>query len=54
VVPLFLGIGKHAREDRPRLVATLRVTHPQIAFVVKPSIGEEAQVLELLARIAIS
>jgi len=54
VLPLFLGIGKHAREDMPRLVAKLRVTHPQIAFVLKPSIGEEAQVLELIARIAIS
>ena len=54
VVPLFLGIGKHARENMPRLVAKLRVTHPKIAFVLKPSIGEEAQVLELIARIAIS
>lgn len=54
VVPLFLGIGKHAREDMPRLMAKLRVSHPQILFILRPSIGEEAQVLELIARIAIS
>lgn len=54
VLPLFLGMGKHAREDMPRLIAKLRVTHPQIDFTLKPSIGEEAQVLELIARIAIS
>jgi sirohydrochlorin cobaltochelatase len=54
VVPLFLGIGKHAREDLPRLIAKLRLNHPQIEFILKPAIGEEAQVLELIARIAIS
>ncbi len=54
VVPLFLGIGKHAREDMPRLIARLRISHPQIDFVLKPSVGEESQVLELIARIAIS
>ncbi len=54
VVPLFLGIGKHAREDMPRLMAKLRVSHPQILFILRPSIGEEAQVIELIARIAIS
>jgi sirohydrochlorin cobaltochelatase len=54
VMPLFLGMGKHAREDLPRLIAKLRSSYPQIAFVLKPSVGEEAQVLELIARIAIS
>ena len=54
VVPLFLGIGKHAREDLPRLITQLRTSHPKITFVLKPTIGEEAQVLELIARIAIS
>lgn len=54
VVPLFLGIGKHAREDLPRLIAKLRIRHPQIEFILKPAIGEETQVLELIARIAIA
>jgi sirohydrochlorin cobaltochelatase len=54
VLPLFLGVGKHAREDIPRLMAALRASYPQIVFDLRPSIGEEAQVIELLARLAIS
>jgi sirohydrochlorin cobaltochelatase len=54
VVPLFMGVGKHAREDLPILLATLRASHPQIVFDLRPSLGEEPQIIELIARIAIS
>ncbi len=54
VVPLFLGVGKHAREDLPLLMAELKSNHPQIAFNLRLAIGEEAQVIELMARIALS
>ncbi len=54
VMPLFLGVGKHAREDLPRLLATLQARHPHITFDLKPAIGEDAQVIELMARIALS
>ncbi len=54
VMPLFLGMGKHAREDLPLLFAALRERHPQIAFDVKPALGEEPGVIELIARIAMS
>lgn len=54
VLPLFLGVGKHARDDLPRLMTTLQANHPSIVFELKPAIGEEAQVIELLARLAIS
>jgi len=54
VVPLFLGVGKHAREDLPLLMAELKSIHPQIAFNLRLAIGEEAQVIELMARIALS
>ena len=54
VVPLFLGVGKHAREDLPLLMAALQTRHPQIAFKLRPAIGEEAQMIELMARIALS
>ena len=52
VLPLFLGVGKHAREDTPLLMAALRARHPRIVFDLRPSIGEELQVIELLARLA--
>ena len=54
VVPLFLGVGKHARDDLPLLMAALRASHPHIAFNLRPAIGEEAQVIELMAQIALS
>ncbi len=54
IVPMFLGIGKHARDDLPILLAKLKASHPQVSFVLRPAIGEEAQMIELLARIALS
>ena len=54
VVPLFFGVGKHARDDLPLLMAALQASHPQVAFNLRPAIGEEAQVIELIARIALS
>ena len=54
VVPMFLGVGRHARDDLPMLMATLRASHPQIAFELRPAIGEETQVIEIMARIALS
>lgn len=54
VVPLFLGVGKHAREDLPLLMQSLQDTHPQIAFVLRPAIGDETKMIELMAQIALS
>jgi len=54
VVPLFLGVGKHAREDLPLLMQALQTTHPQVSFDLKPAVGEDPQMIELLARIALA
>jgi len=54
VVPIFFGLGKHTRDDLPLLMAALQASHPQLAFDLKPMIGEDAQVIELIARIALS
>lgn len=53
LVPMFLGTGKHAREDLPRIVERLREAHPQASFVLQPPVGEDARVLDLLAAIAL-
>jgi sirohydrochlorin cobaltochelatase len=53
IVPMFLGTGKHAREDLPVLVERLRSTHPAIGFTLKNAVGEDARVLDLLAAIAL-
>jgi sirohydrochlorin cobaltochelatase len=52
VIPMFLGVGRHAREDLPLLVGQLRQTHPQVQFDLKPAVGEDPRLIELLARIA--
>jgi sirohydrochlorin cobaltochelatase len=54
IVPMFLGIGKHARNDLPVLLASLKASHPQVEFQLRDAIGEEVQMIELMARIALS
>jgi sirohydrochlorin cobaltochelatase len=53
VVPMFLGTGKHARTDMPILVAELRATYPEVTFELRPPVGEDTRVLDLLASIAL-
>jgi sirohydrochlorin cobaltochelatase len=54
VVPMFLGVGKHAREDLPVLMQALKTRHPHVRFILKAAIGEEPQLIELMARLAIA
>ena len=53
IVPMFLGVGRHAREDLPVLVAQLQATHPRIQFELQSAVGENAQMIDLMAQIAI-
>ena len=52
LVPMFLGQGRHAREDLPLLVQALRQQYPQLSITKQPAVGEDPRVLELLAAIA--
>ena len=52
VVPMFLGTGKHAREDLPVLMESLRSTYPGMQFQVQQAIGEDARMTALMADIA--
>ena len=54
VVPLFLGVGKHARSDLPQLMDALRLAHPQVAWTLQPAVGEHPELIDLLASIALS
>ncbi len=53
VLPLFLGVGKHAREDLPHLMADLQTEHPGVQFKLNPSIGEDARLVHLIAEMAL-
>ena len=49
VLPMFLGVGKHVRQDLPALVESARATHPGVDIAVLPSVGELPEVIEALA-----
>jgi sirohydrochlorin cobaltochelatase len=53
VLPLFFGMGKHAREDLPRLVEDMAGAHPSIRFELMAAAGEDPRLTALLARIAL-
>jgi sirohydrochlorin cobaltochelatase len=53
VIPMFLGAGRHAREDLPKLVEAARARHDGVEFTLQPAVGEDPRVLDLLATIAL-
>jgi sirohydrochlorin cobaltochelatase len=53
VVPMFLGVGRHAREDLPELITALKTTHPTVDISCQPAVGEQSSLLDLLADIAL-
>ena len=54
VFPIFLGIGKHMREDLPLRIEAVRHALPGIAFDQLAPAGEDPRLLDLLAGIALA
>ena len=54
IVPMFLGTGRHAREDLPELVGRVRRSHPSVTFLLQAAVGEDRRLLDLLAKIALA
>ena len=54
IVPLFLGMGRHAREDLPQLCTALQQRHPQLLLDVQAAVGEQAELTRCLAHIALA
>lgn len=52
VLPLFLGTGRHAREDLPVLLEQARQQHPGVQLESATAVGEDPRVIALLAAIA--
>lgn len=52
IVPMFLGVGRHAREDLPKLVTELTQAFPQVQFELLPAVGEHPAMTQLLGEIA--
>lgn len=53
ILPLFFGMGKHARQDLPQLIADLRQTYPHITFQLLPTASENPRLLDVLAAMAL-
>lgn len=53
IVPMFLGTGRHAREDLPVLVEALRQAHADVTFSLQQAVGEDPRVIDVLAGIAL-
>ena len=53
IVPMFLGVGRHAREDLPLLLKDLIVQHPGVTFELRNAIGEEPEMTRAMAAIAL-
>lgn len=49
IVPVFLGMGGHLKDDLPRLVEQIRETHADLDITVEPPIGERAEVIAAIA-----
>ena len=54
VFPLFLGVGKHAREDLPLLMDEIRAAHPHIKIELLPTAGESPALISLMADLALA
>jgi sirohydrochlorin cobaltochelatase len=50
VVPVFLGVGGHLKEDLPKIVAELRAKFADLAITVEPPIGEQPTVIAAIAK----
>jgi sirohydrochlorin cobaltochelatase len=53
VVPMFLGVGRHARHDLPSLVAELTQALPGVQIRLQPAVGEDPRIVDQLARVAL-
>ena len=53
VAPMFLGSGKHVRDDLPALLDRLRQLHGDVEFKLQMPVGEDPRVVDLLAAIAL-
>ncbi|MGA8783929.1 MAG: CbiX/SirB N-terminal domain-containing protein [Polaromonas sp.] len=54
IFPVFLGVGKHAREDLPLLIEQLRAEHPGVPIELLPTAGEYERLTALMAEIALA
>jgi sirohydrochlorin cobaltochelatase len=53
VVPVFFGQGGHVLRDLPMMVDRLRQEHPELTLKIAQAVGEDASVLNAIAKYCI-
>lgn len=53
VLPMFIARGGHLKKEVPEMLATLRSTYPDVAFVLGGVIGEIESVVQAMAEAAL-
>ena len=51
IVPLFLGVGGHIKEDLPKLADAARARHRDVEIVLERTIGERKEVTDAIAAV---
>jgi sirohydrochlorin cobaltochelatase len=51
VVPVFLGVGGHIKEDLPKLADAARARHPGVEIVLERTIGEREEITDAIAAV---
>ena len=51
VVPVFLGVGGHLKNDLPKLIETIRRNYSDLEITVESPIGEQSEVIVAIARV---
>src|SRR5437016_6332195 len=54
IVPVFLGQGGHVARDLPVLIEQLRQDYPGVRFKAAAAVGEDAEVLNAMARYCVA
>lgn len=49
VFPLFMAQGGHLKQDLPRILESIRASHPHIPISLASAIGEVPEILEAIA-----
>ncbi len=52
VVPLFLGAGRHVREDLPKMVQALALAFPALHITLAKPVGEDERMIGIMAQLA--
>ena len=52
IAPLFLGAGGHLQRDIPQVAQAVQAQYPRLTIGIAAAAGEQAEVIEALARYA--